>query len=133
MDVVNSGHAAALWVGLHLLLLLVLSLLVVRQRQRHKVALGDGGVPELSQAIRAFGNATEYVPAAMVGIAVLAVVDAPPLAVHVAGFLLFVGRVLHGVGLSNSGAASFPRAIGILMTWIAYVFLGAVLLFYAVA
>ena len=40
---------------------------------------------------------------------------------------------LHGVGLSNSGAASFPRAIGILMTWIAYVFLAAVLLFYAVA
>ena len=64
MDAVTSGHAAALWVGLHLILLLVLSLLVVRQRRRHKVALGDGGVPELAQAIRAFGNATEYVPAA---------------------------------------------------------------------
>ena len=99
MGAVTSGHAAALWVGLHLLLLLVLSLLVVRQRQRHKVALGDGGVPELAQAIRAFGNATEYVPAAMVGIAVLALVEAPPLAIHLTGLFLFTGRLLHGFGL----------------------------------
>jgi uncharacterized membrane protein YecN with MAPEG domain len=133
MGAVTSGHAAALWVGLHLILLLVLSLLVVRQRQRHKVALGDGGVPELAQAIRAFGNATEYVPAAMVGIAVLALVEAPPLAIHLTGFFLFAGRVLHGFGLSRSGGTSFARAIGITLTWLAYVFASVALLFYAIA
>lgn len=131
MDVVTSGHAAALWTGLHLLLLLVLSVLVVRQRQRHKVALGDEGIPELARAIRAFGNATEYVPAALAGLAVLAVVEAPALAIHITGLLLFVGRVLHAVGLSRSGAATFPRALGILLTWLAYVFASAALLFYA--
>lgn len=131
MDVTASGHAAALWAGLHIVLLLVLSLLVVRQRQKHKVALGDEGVPELAQAIRAFGNATEYVPAAMVGIVVLALVQAPPLAIHVAGLVLFVGRVMHAIGLSTSGGTSFPRAIGIMLTWLAYVFLGVALLFYA--
>ena len=133
MGAVTSGHAAALWVGLHLLLLPVLSLLVVRQRQRHKVALGDGGVPELAQAIRAFGNATEYVPAAMVGIAVLALVEAPPLAIHLTGLFLFTGRLLHGFGLSRSGGASFARAIGITLTWLAYVFASVALLFYAIA
>jgi uncharacterized membrane protein YecN with MAPEG domain len=105
----------------------------VRQRQRHKVALGDGGVPELAQAIRAFGNATEYVPAAMVGIAVLALVEAPPLAIHLTGFFLFAGRLLHGFGLSRSGGASFARAIGITLTWLAYVFASVALLFYAIA
>ena len=133
MGAVTSGNAAALWVGLHLILLLVLSLLVVRQRQRHKVALGDGGVPELAQAIRAFGNATEYVPAAMVGIAVLALVEAPPLAIHLTGFFLFAGRLLHGFGLSRSGGTSFARAIGITLTWLAYVFASVALLFYAIA
>jgi uncharacterized protein len=133
MNAVTSGHAAALWVGLHLILLLVMSLLVVRQRRRHKVALGDGGVPELAQAIRAFGNATEYVPAALIGIAVLAMVEAPPLAVHLTGFLLFTGRVLHGFGLSRSGGTSFARAIGVTMTWLAYVFASVALLFYAIA
>lgn len=133
MNAVTSGHAAALWVGLHLILLLVLSLLVVRQRRKHKIALGDGGVPELAQAIRAFGNATEYVPAALIGIAVLAMVEAQPLAVHVTGFLLFAGRVLHGFGLSRSGGASLARAIGVTMTWLAYVFASVALLFYAIA
>jgi uncharacterized membrane protein YecN with MAPEG domain len=133
MDAATSGHAAALWVGLHLILLLVLSLLVVRQRRRHGVALGDGDVPELARAIRAFGNATEYVPAALVGIAVLATVEAPPLAVHLTGLLLFVSRVLHGVGLSRSGEASLLRAIGVTMTWLAYVFASVALLFYAIA
>jgi uncharacterized membrane protein YecN with MAPEG domain len=133
MDNITSGHAAALWVGLHVFLMLTLSLLVVRQRQKHKVALGDEGIPELARAIRAFGNASEYVPTALVAIAVLAIVDAPPLAIHVAGFVLFAGRVVHAVGLSNSGGASIPRALGIVATWLAYIFVGVALLFYAIA
>ena len=36
MDAVSSGHAAALWAGLHLFLLLTLSTLVVRQRRKHR-------------------------------------------------------------------------------------------------
>jgi len=135
MDAVTStsGNAAALWVGLHMFLLLVLSVLVVRQRQKHKVALGDEGIPDLAQAIRAFGNASEYVPAAMCGFAVLALVNAPSLAIHLSGFVMFSGRVLHAVGLSNSGGTSFPRVIGVLATWVAYVFIGVALLFYAIA
>lgn len=133
MDVGTSAHAASLWTGLHLLLLLVLSVLVVRQRRRHRVSLGDDGIPELAQAIRAFGNATEYVPAAIAGLAVLAVVEAPALAVHLAGLLLFAGRVLHAVGLSRSGATSIPRAAGVMLTWLAYLFAAVALVFYGIA
>lgn len=133
MEVTASGHAAALWVGLNLFVLLVLSVLVVRQRQKHKVVLGDGGVPELIQAIRAFGNASEYVPAGMAALTMLAVVAAPPAAVHITGFLVFAGRVLHGFGLSTSGGASLPRTIGVIFTWVAYVFAGVALLFYSIA
>ena len=42
-------------------------------------------------------------------------------------------RVLHAVGLSRSGGATFPRAMGILFTWLAYVFASVALLFYAIA
>ena len=132
MSLVTSGHAAALWTGLHLFLLLALSLLVVRQRQRHKVAFGDDGIPELAQAIRAFGNATEYIPAGLIALAVLAVVEAPALAIHIAGLVLLAGRVAHAVGLSQSGGASLPRAIGVMLTWLSYVFSGVALLFYAI-
>ena len=133
MDTVSSAHAAALWTGLHLILLLVLSVMVVRLRQKHKIALGDEGIPELARAIRAFGNATEYVPAGLIALAVLAMNEDSALAVHIVGLLLFAGRLAHAIGLSNSGGNSLPRAIGIVLTWIAYIFAAVTLLFYAIA
>ena len=133
MDPIASGHAAALWVGLNLLLLLILSGLVVRLRQKHKIALGDGGIPELARAVRTFGNAAEYVPTGMVAIAVLAIVQSPALAIHIVGLLLFAGRLIHGVGLFNTGGASVPRALGMVLTWVGYLFAAVALLFYAIA
>jgi len=132
MDPATSPHAAALWVGLHIFLLLTLSALVVRQRRRHHVELGDGGVPELERAIRAFGNAAEYAPAGLIALVVLAAVGAHPTTIHIAGLLLFAGRVVHAVGLSNSSGASLPRAMGMIATWLAYVFAGVALVFYAI-
>ena len=132
MDVNLSARAAALWVGLTLFVLLVPSVLVVRQRRKHGVVLGDGGVPELTQAIRAFGNASEYVPAGMAALATMAVVGVLPAAIHITGALLFVGRLLHGFGLSRSGGTSAPRALGVVVTWVAFVFAGVALVFYSI-
>jgi uncharacterized membrane protein YecN with MAPEG domain len=132
MDTIASAHAAALWVGLHLILLLVLSVLVVRQRRLHRVVLGDGGVPALEQAIRAFGNATEYVPAGLIAIGVLALAGASPMVVHVVGLTLFIGRAGHAIGLSRSGEASIPRTVGVVLTWLAYIAGAVALLFYAI-
>jgi hypothetical protein len=132
MEITPSVHAAALWVGLHLILLLVLSMLVVRQRRRHQVELGHGDIPELNRAIRAFGNATEYVPAGLVAVVVLAMAGAPILVIHALGLTLLAGRILHAVGLSRSGAASLPRAAGLLITWLAYILGAVTLIFYAI-
>jgi uncharacterized membrane protein YecN with MAPEG domain len=132
MDITSSAHAAALWVGLHLILLLVLSVLVVRQRRSHRVALGDGDIPQLTQAVRAFGNATEYVPAGLVAIAVLAMVGASPVIVHATGLTLLAGRIAHAIGLSRSGEASLPRAGGVILTWLAYLVAAVALVFNAI-
>nr|MEA2799343.1 uncharacterized protein [Phenylobacterium sp.] len=132
MDATASAHAAALWVGLHLILLLVLSLLVVRQRRAHGVVLGDADIPALTQAVRAFGNATEYVPAGLIAIAVLAMVGAPPMVVHLTGLVLLVGRVSHAIGLSRSGGASILRSAGVILTWLAYILGAVALIFYAI-
>jgi uncharacterized protein len=132
MDVTASAHAAALWAGLLILLLLVLSLLVVRQRAKHEVMLGDEGVPELARASRAFGNAAEYAPAGIAALAVLALVQAPPLVLHIVGATLFVGRVAHAIGLSLTGGPSPGRVVGMIATWLAFIFAGVALLFYAI-
>ncbi|OXE35191.1 MAG: glutathione S-transferase [Phenylobacterium zucineum] len=131
MDTLAAGHAAALWAGLHLLLILALSIQVVQQRRKHKVLIGDEGIPEMVQAVRALGNAVEYVPPALVGLAILALAGAAPVVIHLTGFVLFTGRFLHAVGLSRSGGASFSRTIGMILTWVAFLFLIVALLFYA--
>ena len=133
MDISASAHAAALWAGLHLVLLLVLSVLAVRQRRLHRVALGDADIPSLTLAVRAFGNASEYIPAGIASLAVLALVGAAPMVVHVAGLTLFLGRIAHAIGLSRSGGASLPRAAGVVLTWLAYIFLAVALIFNAIA
>ena len=133
MDAAGAAQAAAaLWVALHLVLLVVLSALVVRQRRRHQVAFGDGGVPELAQAVRAFRNAADYAPAGLAGLIMLALVDAPGLALHAGGLVLFSGRVLSAVGLSRSGEAGLAQAAGASATWLAYVFIAACLMVWAV-
>jgi len=132
MDISPSAHAAALWVGLHLILLLVLSVLVVRQRRAHGVGLGDADIPQLAQAVRAFGNATEYVPAGLIAIVTLAVVGAPPMIVHLTGLTLLLGRAAHAVGLSRSGGASIGRTAGVVLTWLAYILGAVTLVFYAI-
>jgi uncharacterized membrane protein YecN with MAPEG domain len=132
MDATPQAHAAALWVGLHLILLLVLSLRVVRLRRLHHVVFGDGDAPDLIQAIRAFGNATEYVPTGLIALGVLALAGAPPMVVHLIGVVLFAGRVAHAFGLSRSGEASIPRTVGVTATWVAYIAAAVALIFYAI-
>jgi uncharacterized membrane protein YecN with MAPEG domain len=127
MDATPSAHAAAFWVGLHLILLLVLSLLVVRQRRAHGVVLGDEAIPALTQAIRAFGNATEYVPAGLVALAVLAMTGAAPMVL-----ILFAGRLAHAIGLSRHGGSSMLRSGGVIATWLAYILGAVALIFYAI-
>ncbi|HEY5070948.1 MAG TPA: MAPEG family protein [Caulobacteraceae bacterium] len=128
-----AAQAAGFWTAVHLLLLLVLSLLVVRQRQKHAVLLGDDGIPQLTQAVRAFGNATEYAPAGLTGLIALAAVSAPVLSVHLAGALLFSGRVIHAVAISRSGGSSVLRSAGMLLTWLAYIFEVVALLIFAMS
>ena len=112
--------AAALWAGFNLLLLLILSGLVTRQRRKHRIALGDEGVPELARAVRAFGNATEYAPAGMAALAVLAIAGAPALMVHLVGATLLGGRVAHAIGFGLTGGPSIGRSLGMVLTWLAW-------------
>ena len=125
-------RAAAIWSALLLILMLILSVLVVRQRRKHRVAQGHGGQDSLEGAVRAFGNAAEYIPAGIGAMAVLALAGAGPLIVHAAGGLLFIGRVIHAFGLSKSAGLTQGRVIGMMLTWLAYVFSAAALLLYAV-
>lgn len=116
-----SLEVAALYAGLNILILLVLSFLVVGQRQKTKVALGDGGDPGLHRAIRAHGNAVEFVAPALPGLVLLALLTATPLwLLHAAGASLTLGRILHAIGLSTVDGRSIGRGLGMVLSWLAF-------------
>lgn len=119
----------ALYVALHAILLLILALLVMLQRGRHKVGLGDGGHASLSQAIRVHGNTVEYVPIALLLMLVYELNGGGGTLLHACGALLLVSRIAHAWGLGTSAGESVGRAAGVTGTYIAtLVLIGANLL-----
>lgn len=111
---------AAVFAGFNLLLLVILAFNVSGARRRHKVALGDGGNPAVLQVIRAHGNAAEYIPAGIVGLALLSILEpVSALMIQGLGGLFTAGRVLHAIGLSTSSGPSPGRVGGMLATWLA--------------
>ena len=112
-------HAAGLWSGLLILLMIILSGLTVTRRRRHLVAFGDGGHAELNAAARAFGNASEYIPVGLVALVLLALTGAPEIMIHGVGATLLLGRIVHAVGLLFQKGPSLGRVTGMVLTYLA--------------
>jgi hypothetical protein len=108
----------ALWAGLNGLLALGLAINVSRHRARLRIGIGDGGNPEMLQAIRLHANNAEYLALALVLLALDEILGAPALAVYVMGALLLLGRLLHAFGLGRSTGTSTGRAVGVTLTWL---------------
>lgn len=80
------------------LLIVWLSLNVVKLRRSGRVVLGDGGNPDLQVAIRAQGNATEYIPISLILLLLLELSKGNALMLHIGGIAL---RSLHAYGLTT--------------------------------
>lgn len=113
-----SIQISSLYIGLLALLILALAILVVKNRARFKVGLGDGGNEPLTLAIRTHANAVEYVPIALLALIALENTWQLPWLTHLMGSTLFLGRVLHAIGLSQTGGESKPRFYGTVLTWL---------------
>jgi uncharacterized membrane protein YecN with MAPEG domain len=50
--------------------------------------------------------------------ALMVMSDSPPASLHLAGGVLFTGRVLHAIGMSRSSKPTPERAAGMLLTWL---------------
>ncbi len=90
---------SSLYAAMLALLIVWLSLRVIKLRREKKVRLGDGGEPELQAAIRAQGNATEYIPISLILLVLLELSGAHVALVHSGGIAVLVGRILHARGL----------------------------------
>lgn len=117
---------AAVYIGINILLLFALSVVVVMNRRGKKIALGDNGDKTMLRAVRAHSNAAEYIPAGLIGLLTLALLDpaGPTWVIHALGASLTAGRILHGIGL-NMGTLNAGRMLGMVLTYAAYLGIGA--------
>jgi uncharacterized protein len=120
---------SSIYAGVLALLIVWLSLNVIKIRRTKKIILGDGGETDLQYAIRAQGNATEYIPISLILLILLEFSEASLWLVHVGGIAIIVGRLLHAKGLLAK-SLDF-RVMGMQVTFFTIIGLASVNIAYA--
>jgi uncharacterized membrane protein YecN with MAPEG domain len=109
--------ATPLYAGLLVFWYIVLSLKVIQHRQTG-IKLGDGGDPLMLRVIRGHANFAEYVPLALIMMAVLEYGHTSIYLLHALGIVLLLGRILHGYALSFTKRWRFGRVWGTVLTYV---------------
>jgi uncharacterized membrane protein YecN with MAPEG domain len=106
----------AFYAGLLGIVYLLLAVPIGVLRFRTGVSLYDGGNQPLAVAIRRHGNFFEYVPLALLLIAMLELNRAAPVLVHGLGLALLLARILHPFGLDYAEMRKPLRGLGAMIT-----------------
>jgi uncharacterized protein len=118
-----------LYAGLLALWFIVLSVRVIQLRRASRVSLGDGGNVLLQRAIRGQANFAEYVPLALILLAILEVSRFSIYLLHLVGIALVIARLLHGYAMGFRTEFRFGRLWGAAIT-IAVLVVEAILCLY---
>ena len=105
-----TGIIAALLMLGHL----VLMGMVIAQRGKNEVNIGDGGVDTMQQAIRVHGNFLENAPIFLIGLALCELMVGSTLTIAILGGVFVVARIAHAVGFSMTTGVSAGRLVGTL-------------------
>jgi uncharacterized membrane protein YecN with MAPEG domain len=99
----------------------VLTIRVIKARIRGRVSLGDGGDEGLIRAQRIHGNFAEFVPFALLLIALAEMNGSPSWSIHVLGSVLIISRLAHAWALQGGMERMTFRKAGMLGTFIVLV------------
>lgn len=105
-----------LYAGLLALVFVALSVAVVRQRFALDKAGNGADETALNKSMRVQANFVEYVPLAVILMICAELQGAPALAIHAMGATLLIGRICHGIGMSQTPQITALRAGGFLLT-----------------
>lgn len=94
------------------LILLALAGVIPFKRLKTRVNLGTGDSDELLRAVRAHGNAAEYIPIALILLLILELFAAPAWLLWALGALLTLARLAHPYAIYRQTGPTVFRAIG---------------------
>jgi len=106
-----------LYAGVLAVLFILLGLRVIQVRQKG-IPIGDGGDPQMLRVIRGHGNFAEYVPLALLMMALLELGRTSAWLLHALGIALLISRLLHGYALSCVQRFRFGRVWGTTLTFL---------------
>ncbi|ALS98595.1 MAPEG family protein [Lacimicrobium alkaliphilum] len=104
------------YTGILTLLVVFLSARVIVLRNKHKVAIGDGGNTDLQLAIRAQGNALEYLPLALLLIFMIEAAGLYSLIIQFLCLVLLIGRLIHAYAIPAKNLRL--RVVGMMLTFL---------------
>jgi uncharacterized protein len=102
----------ALYAGILGLMAVAIASIPGLMRTKLNISVGDGGNAALLLGMRRHGNFAEWVPLALILIALLELNGVPKLAVHGFGIVLVVSRALHAYGLEAHTTKGICRGLG---------------------
>lgn len=108
----------SLYASILALIIIWLCYKVVVFRRIKRVDIGDGGDATGIRHIRAQQNAVEYIPIALILLAVYELNNGNHLLLHAMGITLVIGRLIHPLGFVSKKGISFGRFYGTLLTWL---------------
>ena len=95
----------------------LLSINVIRARRKHKVGIGTGRNKSVERAMRVHANFAEYVPFALLLVALLELNKSNSLLLMGLCSVLLVGRLVHAYGVSMENERFAFRVSGMMMTF----------------
>lgn len=107
----------ALYAGLLAPLFVLLAVQVIRLRYAHRIGVGDGGDPDLLRRMRVQANFAEYVPFALLLMALTESLGTRPWLLHALGVVLLLARVSHAFGMSQPAETMAFRSAGVAGTF----------------
>jgi hypothetical protein len=113
----NAMPITGLYAGLLTLVFVVLSFRVIKQRRQARVGIGSGDDALLLRRMRVHANFAEYVPLALLLMALLESQRANAVLLHGLGSALVVGRLVHAVGVSQAKENFNLRVTGMILTF----------------
>jgi uncharacterized membrane protein YecN with MAPEG domain len=101
----------------------VIAFVVISNRIRRRISIGDAGQTDFARMVRGHGNFAEYAPITLLAIGVADLAGAPASILHACGILLLCGRGLHAYCFLFTPVGRRIRVTGMMLTffslWIA--------------
>jgi uncharacterized membrane protein YecN with MAPEG domain len=108
----------SLYAAILALIIVALGINVTIHRVKLKVALGDGGNPQMLRMIRLHGNAIEYLPLSLILMALYELNGGLHWVLHVIGIALIAGRLIQTAAMWGTELPGAGRGIGQTTTWL---------------